>query len=79
MHLVAVFLRRERIEHHAAIGQLKDHVLLRRYGRPFHLEEVQRERERERQGINGASECEEEWRWGRWQSINLEMREGSAN
>lgn len=75
MHLVAVFLRCERIEHHAAIGQLKDHVLLRRYGRPFHLEEV----ERERQGINGASEFKEEWRWGRWQSINLEMREGSAN
>lgn len=48
MHLVAVFLRRERIEHHAAIGQLKDHVLLRRYGRPFHLEEVQRERKRDR-------------------------------
>lgn len=46
MHLVAVFLRRERIEHHAAIGQLKDHVLLRRYGRPFHLEEVERKRDR---------------------------------
>lgn len=69
MHLVAIFLRCERIEHHAAIGQLKDHVLLRRYGRPFHLEEVYTERERE--GVLMEQ--------GKWQSINLEMREGSAN
>jgi len=36
---VAVLLGRKGIEHHAAVGELEHHVLLRRDGGPFHLGE----------------------------------------
>lgn len=38
MHLVAVLLGRKGIEHHATVGELEHHVLLRRDGGPLHLD-----------------------------------------
>lgn len=38
MHLVAVLLSRKGIEHHATVGELEHHVLLRRDGSPLHLD-----------------------------------------
>lgn len=37
MHLVAVLLGREGIEHHTAVRELEHHILLRRDRCPFHL------------------------------------------